>query len=162
MGFFSWNTWKLGDLGTATGDRPIKAGSCTVEFQGKQYELKTETLHDKLKSILRRSHVNTYYVIFKFKVTSDTGHSHLVYIRTLPQLDPNGPAQVYCDCPDFKYRSAYGLQRHGSLFRSAKTDAKLGESITVAPKNKSGTTVLCKHALAAVQDLYSNFNTYIS
>lgn len=158
MGIFT-RTWTISDIMSASGDRPQKAGACSVEFVGKQYELKPETLPDKLKSLLRRSQVHTYYIIFKFKVTSETGHTHNVLIRTLPKADMGGPVQIYCDCNDFKYRCAYGLQQHGALYRSPKTDTKLGEAITTAPK-RSGST-LCKHALAAITELTSNFNAYL-
>lgn len=137
-----------------------RAGSCTVQFLGKQYILGTETLSDKLKNALRRTQVGTYYIVFKFQVISDTGHTHKVYIQTLPVADLSGPAKVYCDCNDFKFRCAYVLEQHGSLLRSPKTDSKLGEAITTAPKRASG-TCLCKHAIAAIQELLKNPNLYL-
>ena len=157
---FGGRDWTIQDIASASGARPEKAGWCQVQFLGKRYELKRESLSDRLRGILRRSHVNTYYVIFRFQVTSETGHTRKIWIRTLPTPNPGNPVQIYCDCPDFKYRSAYSLQKHGALYRSARTDAKLGEAITVAPRRQS-TTVLCKHALAAVQDLMSNFQRYL-
>jgi hypothetical protein len=155
-----FGNWSIQDLLVTESKRAQKAGACKVEFVGKQYELKPETVSDKLRSLLRRPLVNTYYVVFKFKVTSDTGHTHEVIIRTLPKSDTSGPVQVWCDCKDFMYRSAYELQKHGALYRSVKTDTKLGEAINTAPTRQS-TSVLCKHSHAALQDLLSNFSYYL-
>lgn len=150
----------LSDMLSSDPARGARAGACTVQFLGKQYILGTETLPDKLRNALRRTQIGTYYIVFKFQVTSETGHSHKVYIQTLPVADLSGPAKVYCDCNDFKFRCAYTLEQNGSLLRSPKTDAKLGEAITTAPKSSSG-TLLCKHALAAVQELLRNSNLYL-
>ena len=153
-------SWNIQDIMNAETQRAEKASYSTIEFLGKQYELKPESLSDKLRNSLRRSQVNTYYVIFKFKVTSDTGHTHKVYIRTLPKADLNGPVQIFCDCNDFKYRCAYTLQNHNALFRSTKTDVQLGEANTTATKRQSK-TIHCKHAFAALQELTNNFNSYL-
>lgn len=159
MGIFG-KSWGLSDMLASDPGRGGRAGSCTVQFLGKQYILGTETLSDKLKNALRRTQVGTYYIVFKFQVISDTGHTHKVYIQTLPVADLSGPAKVYCDCNDFKFRCAYVLEQHGSLLRSPKTDSKLGEAITTAPKRASG-TCLCKHAIAAIQELLKNPNLYL-
>ena len=153
-------SWGLSDMLASDPSRGAKANACTVQFLGKQYILSSETLPDNLRNTLKRSQVGTYYIVFKFLVTSETGHTHKVYIQTLPVADLSGPAKVYCDCNDFKFRCAYVLGQHGSLLRSPKTDSKLGEAVTTAPKSLSG-TALCKHALAAVQELLRNPNLYI-
>ena len=150
----------LNDMISSDPGRNQKAGACTVQFLGKQYILGTETLSDKLRNTLKRSQVNTYYIVFKFLVTSETGHTHKVYIQTLPVSDLSGPAKVYCDCNDFKFRCAYTLEQNGALLRAPKTEAKLGEAITTAPKRQSG-TLLCKHAIAAIQELLRNPNQYL-
>jgi len=151
---------QIQDLLGADPGRQAKASGCKVEFLGKRYELKPETLPDHLKNSLRRSQVNTYYIVFKFKVTSDTGHTHQVIIRTYPRADLSGPVQVYCDCQDFKFRCAYQMNSSGALFRSSGTDVKLGEAIMTPPKKK-GSIVLCKHALAALQELNLNKSIYL-
>jgi len=153
-------SWGLSDMLASDPARGARASACTVQFLGKQYILGSETLPDKLRNTLKRSQVGTYYIIFKFQVTSETGHTHKVYIQTLPVADLSGPAKVYCDCNDFKFRCAYVLEQHGSLLRSPRTDSKLGEAVTTAPKSQSG-TALCKHALAAVQELLRNPNLYL-
>jgi hypothetical protein len=150
----------INDLLGSDEGRMTKASGCKVEFQGKRYELKPETLPDNLKNTLRRATVNTYYIVFKFTVISDTGHKHQVIIRTLPKSDLSGPVQVFCDCQDFKFRCAYELNSNQALFRSPTTDAKLGESITTPPK-KPGQLSLCKHVLAAVTELTNNLSYYL-
>ena len=111
-----FGNWSIQDLLVTESKRAQKAGSCKVEFVGKQYELKPETLSDKLRSLLRRPQVNTYYVVFKFKVTSDTGHTHNVIIRTLPKSDTSGPVQVWCDCKDFMYPALQDLLSNFSYY----------------------------------------------
>ena len=140
--------------------RGQRASACTVQFLGKQYILSTETLPDRLRNTLKRSQVGTYYIVFKFQVTSPNGHTHKVYIQTLPVADLSGPAKVYCDCNDFKFRCAYALEQAGGLLRNPKSDGKLGEAITTAPKSPTG-TILCKHALAAINELTRNASMYL-
>ena len=61
-------------------------------------------------------------------------------------------------CKDFQFRSAYVLNKHKSLFRSESTEARLGRAITEAPKKGHSTSLLCKHAFAALSYLQNNYS----
>ena len=110
--------------------------------------------------------MNILWVEFSFSVMSnESGKSYPIKIRL--QYDPyqelirKGKIQVYCGCPDFKFNSAYELNRHGALYRSEETDIKLGPSITTAPKRQRK-GALCKHSYAAVRYLMENYKTLMS
>ena len=153
--------YSLGDLMNIDKDRQQKAAQCSVVLSEIYHELKPRTLGDRFKSLFGgKNIINSYYVIFKFIVTSDTGSAHTVYIRTSPDFNlnnwDNNKCEVFCDCKDFMYRAAYILGQGNSLFLNDKTKILLGPAITTAPK-KMGTTLLCKHSYAAVQYLINNY-----
>ena len=79
-----------------------------------------------------------------------------------PDFDLNkwefNQVQIYCDCPDFKYRSAYLLNQRGSLFLTDRIKINLGASLTDTPKKGSKTSLLCKHAFASLQWLVMNYS----
>lgn len=143
--------------------RQLKAASSSVSLVKVYHEIKKESVLDKFKKFFKRgsSLVNSYYIILKLQVVSDTGGVHTVFIRTNPNFNltdfDKNKVQIYCSCKDFMYRSAYLLEKRGSLFRSKTTDLALGSAITEAPKAKSGTTLLCKHSYAALVWLMSNY-----
>ena len=109
--------------------------------------------------------MNVYYVIFQFNVISDTGHSYKVFIRTLADFNGSefmkNKIQVYCGCQDFKYRSAYILNKKNGLFINDRIKINLGAALTEKPKSKTQTTYLCKHSYAAIQWLVSNYSNLI-
>jgi hypothetical protein len=151
----------LGELMNIDATRQGKAGSCSVELVKIFHELKPESIPDKIKSSFGgRSIVQIYYVVFKFSVTSDTGKKHTVYIKTTPDFDlvnwENNRAFVYCDCEDFKYRSAYTLNSNNALFENDKTKLSLGPALTTPPKRTP--SLLCKHAYAALNWFVSNYS----
>lgn len=160
--------FSMGDLMGVDAKRQEKAASCNVTLQEVIHEPQVEPMISKLKRFFTGNHqtINIYYVTFKFKVTSETGHDHTVIVRCSP--DPYGvfgmsnKVQVFCTCRDFCYRSAYTLQRHGSLFRSQATDLRLGSAITEAPKAKSVTSPLCKHAFAVLNYFSQNYNSLMT
>ena len=154
--------YTIGELMNIDASRQDRAGRCIVELEKTYHELKKETILDKFRSFFNgNSLINIYYVIFKLKVTSDTGTKHTVFIKLNPDFNlqnwSNNRIKIYCDCSDFKYRSAYKLQQHNSLFLNDKLKIQLGSSITDSPKNKSKITLLCKHSFAAVNWLISNY-----
>ena len=65
--------------------------------------------------------------------------------------------EVYCDCADFKFRSAYILNQNNSLFATNRTKISLGSAITERPKTKTATSLLCKHAYAVIKWLLINY-----
>lgn len=155
--------WTLSDLMNIDASRQQKSSGCSVFHQDTYVEIIHESIIDKFKKFFTRnkSIMNVMYVIFKFSVVSETGHSYEILIRT--QYDPfsslfmKNLVQIYCGCADFKFKSAWELNQHASLFRSDRTDLELGPAITNAPKKKSGVT-LCKHSYAAIMYLINNYN----
>lgn len=155
-------SYTLGDLMNIDGTRQQKANACSVELVKVYHELRPKSILDKFKAFFGKKNIlNTYYVIFKFSVKSDTGQEHVVFIKTNPDFNlqnwDNNKAQVFCDCADFKYRSAYSLNQHNSLFLNDKTKLSLGPALTTAPKRMQP-TLLCKHSYAAVQWLVNNYS----
>ncbi len=147
----------LGELMNIDSGRQTKAAGCSVELVKIYHEVKSEAVPDNLKSSFGgRNMINIYNVIFKFIVTSDSGKKHVVFIKTNPSADwENNTAEVYCDCEDFKYRSAYTLENSKALFQNDKTKLSLGQALTTPPKRTP--SLLCKHAYAAVKWLISNY-----
>ena len=153
--------YTLGDLMNIDATRQSKANMCTVELVKIYHELEPESILDKFKSYFGgRNMLNTYHVVFKFLVTSDTGKQHTVFIKTNPDFDlmnwDDNKAQVYCDCEDFKYRSAYTLENSESLLLNDRTKLSLGPAVTTPPKRSP--SLLCKHAFAAVKWLIGNYS----
>jgi len=140
--------------------RQGRATNCIVKLDKVYHELKRETIADKVRSFFTGKPIITmYYLIFKFTVLSGTGHTYTVYIRTNPDFSlknwADSTVKIYCDCPDFKYRSAYQLNKRNSLFKTPKIVTELGPALTDAPKR--GTTLLCKHSFAALSWLMNNW-----
>lgn len=165
LGSILGTQYSIGELMNIDSGRQERAGACSVNLVKIFHEIKRESLLDKFRSIfLGKTLVPTYYVIFKLKVTSGSGKSYDVIIKTNPDFNLNNminnKVQIYCNCPDFKYRSAYILNSRKSLFLTDKIRTQLGESITEAPKSKTKTSLLCKHSFAALLWLVNNY-TYL-
>lgn len=164
--FGGHTTWTLSDITKVDQGRQQKSSGCQVYLQGSYIDLEKETILDKWKRFFVRSKttMNTIYVVFKFTVISETGHSYDILLRT--QYDPQGvlgmsnTVQIYCPCPDFKFKSAWTLSQHKALFRNSRVDLNLGPAITNAPKRQPQ-TLLCKHAYAAVMELARNYSGYM-
>lgn len=152
--------YTIGELMNIDSTRQGKASACQVNMDETFHELQRENLLDKFKAFFTKTSVPVYYVTFKFSVTSAIGHTHVVYIRTNPDFSlknwSNNKVQIYCDCADFKYRSAYTLEKHNSLFKTSKIQSALGQALSDAPKR--GTTLLCKHSFAALSWLMNNWS----
>jgi hypothetical protein len=163
MGLFV-RKYTIGDLLVVDSNRSEKANNSSVELVKVFHELKQEDLLSKIRALFNgKANVVAYYVIFKLKVTSDTGHSHIVFVKTNPDFNledwSNNKVQVYCDCADFKYRSAYKLNQHDSLFLTDSIKVALGAALTDTPKTKTATSPLCKHAVAALNWVVSNYSS---
>lgn len=148
------------------GNRQYKAQYCSVKLIKIYHELQKETLGERIKSFfLGRPNVLTYHLIFKIQVTSDTGKKHTVYIRTNPDYGAlnvmGNTVQVFCDCSDFKYRSAYMLNKSNAVFLNDRLKLLLGAALIDKPRGKAGSSPLCKHAYAALQWLISNYSGLI-
>lgn len=163
MGLFT-RRYTIGDLMNIDANRQDKASRCSVELSKTFHELKKETLFDKFRAFFGgKSIINTYYVIFKLNVFSDTGKKHIVFVRLDPDFNlqdwESNRIQIYCDCQDFKFRSAYKLQQHDALFLNDKLKIALGSSVVDSPKSKSKITLLCKHSFAAINWLVTNYSS---
>lgn len=168
-GLFS-TKWTLNNLMNVDYGRQQKSQGCQAYVIDAWPEIKKEGIIDKFKNLFlrNRSSMTVLYIIFKFQVISETGHTYDVFIRT--QYDPksvlymNNTVQIYCSCPDFKFHSAFTLNQHNSLFLTDRTRLNLGAAVTNSPKKKPN-TVLCKHAYAAVMNLANNYrhlmNSYV-
>ena len=151
----------LGNLMNIDSGRQNKAASCTVELLKTYHELNIESIPDTIKSNFgNHNMIQVYQIVLKLLVTSDTNKKHIVFIKTNPDYDlinwENNTAEVYCDCEDFKYRSAYILESNNALFENDKTKLLLGPALTTPPKRT--TNLLCKHAFAAVNWFIENYS----
>lgn len=152
--------YTLGELMNIDQGRQQRSQYCNVQLSETFHELKKEGLLDKFRSrLLGQPSIPAYYIIFKFLVSSGPGHEHTVFIRVAPDFDlqnyTNSRVQIYCSCEDFKYRSAYMLERRGSLFSNNRIDLDLGPAKTDAPRRQG--SLLCKHAYAAVNYFINNY-----
>lgn len=142
--------------------RASGASNCRVELVKTYHEIQTIPIPTRYKNqfAFRKTTMNISYISWLFKVTSGTGSNHKVVIKM--QYDPfgylmsSGGAEVYCDCKDFMFRSAYFLNQRDSLFKNASSLSKLGIAIGQAPKNLN--PIICKHALAAIGYVMSNYS----
>ncbi len=164
LGSLIGSQYTIGELMSIDSGRQERAASCSVSLVNTYHELKKESVIDKFRAaLLGKTLINTYYVIFKFKVTSGSGKNYNVIIKTNPDFDLtngyNNKVQIYCNCPDFKYRSAYILNRRNSLFTNDKIKTWLGNALSDAPKSSSKTSLLCKHSFAALQWLINNYSS---
>lgn len=155
--------YTIGELMNIDEGRQEKASKCSVKLVKTYHELKKESIIDKFRSFFTGDTViNVYYVIFKFEVISETGSTYNVFIRINPDFDlvnwVNNEVKIYCSCADFKYRSAYLLNKNKSLFLNDKIKISLGSALTEAPKGKTKTTLLCKHSYAALLWLVTNYS----
>lgn len=142
--------------------RQLRAAGCVPNLVKTFHTIKQEGVLDKFKSFVTgKTSIKVYYITFKFEVTSDTGNTHTVFIQVDPDFSlKNWSAnrvKIYCDCADFKYRSAYILDKRSSLFTTTKIKTALGQAMTEVPTGKKGTTLLCKHSFAALSWLMGNY-----
>jgi hypothetical protein len=152
----------IGELLNIDHSRQEKARYCSVELEYIYHELKPQGVLEKFQKFFGKKILNTYYVIFKFRVTSDTGREHVVIIRVNPDFNLHeweyNKIKIYCGCNDFKYRSAFILNKNKSLFINSRTSVDLGAALVDPPK-KQHPTLLCKHAFAALQWLVNNYSS---
>lgn len=107
-----------------------------------------------VKRVVKTDRDGDSVVIMAF-VTRVSGHQYQTLIEAVADPDPDKPLKikVFCSCPDFKYRAAYGLEQRGALYRSTATDAKLGIAITTPPEVVTPAPTVCKHCLSAIYNL---------
>lgn len=157
------NTLTLGDLMSIDQKRIDKSNNCQVSLVKVYHLLKPESLLDKFRKLfLNKTVIKMYRLIFKFKVTSDSGNSYDVLIMLSPDFDMTNINQnrvkVYCSCNDFKYRSAYNLSKTNSLIINDRIETNLGEALTNIPKKMSSNPI-CKHCYSAIQYIIKNYQS---
>lgn len=153
--------YTIGELMAVDQGRQQKAANCKVTLIDTFYTLKEEGVAGKVKRLLGKTSRQVFYVTFKVQVKSDSGHTYNVFMQVDPDFNLSKGAgnqiRIFCGCPDFKYRSAYQLDKRDSLFLNGKTKSILGDGYKEEPSGKRGTTTLCKHAYAAVNWLLNNY-----
>ena len=152
----------IGEVMSIDQGRQERSKECSVKLVKVFHVLKEEGILSRFKSIfLNKPTLQMYYLVFKFEVTSPN-NIHKVFIMTNPDYDivnwSNNLVKIYCDCKDFMYRSAYLLDKNNTLFVNDSIKISLGQALTVAPKENSKTTLLCKHSYAALSWLVSNYS----
>lgn len=161
-------TLTLNDLIQIDQGRMERSQYVDVTLEKVYHRVRKESLWDKVKAFFKRDkvNINMYYVILKFIVSSNSGNKYTVLIEFQPNSNVyqlmNSKVRVYCDCPSFKFQSAYTLNRHGNLYRSAKTDVELGQALTDPPGPKTKVSMICKHVYACVSWLNNNLNYVVS
>lgn len=154
--------YTLGELMSIDKGRIDRSGEINVRLVNVYHELKKESILDKFRSIFTgKMGLLMYYIIFKFEATGKSGKTYEIFVKLSPDYSmsnwQNNTVEVYCSCPDFKYRSAYLLDKNNSLFVNDRIKISLGEALTTAPKEKTTTTTLCKHLYAVLQYIIKNY-----
>lgn len=152
----------LGDIMSVDEGRQQRAGMCSVNLLKTFHTLSDTPIADQFKPYFSgKNKLNTYFVTFKFEVSSDTGNKHNVFIRLNPDFDlqywEGNKVRIACDCNDFKFRCVYLLKDYDSLFTTDRLKIFYAQALSEAPKRNS--SVLCKHAFAAVNYLINNYQS---
>ena len=113
--------YTIGELMRIDQGRQDKARGCKVSLMDTFFTIKEESLSGKVKKLFTgKDSVKVFYITLKLAVTGDTGNPHIVFIQLEPDFSmknwENNKVRIYCDCADFKYRSAYLLDKRDSIF----------------------------------------------
>lgn len=116
--------------------------------------LREESILGKILRFFKLKTLPIFYKVVKYSVLSNSGSTYIVFIKVSPGFDINrfyrNKVQVFCNCADFKYRSAYILNKHDNVYINQSTKDFLGIALTTAP-TKVGTTPICKHIYAVIE-----------
>lgn len=154
---------KLSELLNIDKGRIERSSNLRVELVWTKMKLSPhKTLWSKLLGFIKRQpHVVTN--LLRFKVTNPESKSeYTVFI----ELDPKdtkdkflrSTVKLYCSCNDFKYRSAYILNKSGNLVRSPNLDERLTKSALEQPPRLMEPSKMCKHIYAIVGYIQKNWN----
>lgn len=146
-------------------------------YLGFTHEIHKENLFNKLNAwiksfiskILGTKDTLVVYIVLHFSIKGSTGKVYNIkikfpYRRNMDKENLfNIPARVYCECADFKYRSAYVLNRIGNIYTNPKIENNLGIALTKAPKvtNPEQLEFVCKHTIKVVSRLNTNIRDYL-
>lgn len=160
-------------------ERVVKATTevGTPVYLGFTHEIHKENLFNKLNAwvrsfvskILGTKDTLVVYIVLHFRVKGSTGNHYDVkikfpYRRNMDKENLfNIPVRVYCSCADFKFRSAYVLNRTGNIYTNPKVERELGLALTKAPKitNPDQLEFVCKHTIKVVSKLNTNIRDYL-
>lgn len=142
----------------ADANRTTKSNQCIVKLIKVYHTLSEKVLayeRSKKKTAL------SYRITFKFNVKSDSGAEHVVFV----QLDPDynctirdsNALKVYCDCNDFKFRSAYTLNKSDGLFKNERINISLDKALTITPTR--GISLACKHVQAVLNYIKTDYES---
>ena len=153
--------YTLGELMNISKERQNKSLNCNVKLVNIFHMIKPETLLEKFKNLFFNSPILTmYYIIFKFQVTSDSGKTYDVLVQTSPDYDidqwETNKVKIYCNCNDFKFRSAYDLNQRGNLLINDRIRINLGQASTDKPRREI--SPCCKHCFAVLLFLKINYS----
>lgn len=149
----------IGDLLSIDDQRVDRSKKLSVDYIETINIVKSMTWIDKLKNLFKRGPKLIYYKVVRYKVKSDSGNSYTVLIKVSPNFDEmrfyKNKVEVFCTCPDFKYRAAYDLNKTDNLYKIKSTINHLGIAIE-QPPTRISTTPCCKHIYACMIHLKTN------
>lgn len=113
-----------------------------------------------LRRLFQRPYIITYAYLFQ-TVNVKSSSTYKVIIEIGPQNDYrrvlNSEAKIYCQCADFKFRSAWVLNHTDNLFLNKNIETELSVALDQKPTNMNNTTTSCKHIVAAFGYIKRNF-----
>lgn len=153
-------TLTIGELLNIDNGRVERSKNLEVKFIGVENMVRKMTWLDRLFRLFKRGPKYIFYKVVRYQVKSDSGNVYTVLFKIPPGFDINkfytNRVEVFCTCPDFKYRAAYNLNQSNNLLLIKATREHLGdEPLTVKP-TKVMTTPICKHIYACIPHLRLN------
>lgn len=160
--FLKSSSITIGDIINIDQKRIERSNDCSVNLVKIYHILKTEGILDKFKKFFFGiPTLKIHQLVLKFNVTSYTsGKSYTVIALISPDFRLtnflNNKIKIYCECQDFKFRSAYFLKKIGGLFENDRTRINLGSASVDSPK-KLSTNPICKHCYSVINYIAQNY-----
>lgn len=151
--------------------RQIDAGriarSEDIDIQKRERFIVNEnpSVFKKLLRFITRKPVVITSCVMKYSVYNRKEKTHYEVILKCPlHIDKNSVlnqfVQIYCSCPDFKYRAAWLLNSKGNLFLNDRIRNALGIAVDTQPM-KVRPTIACKHCYACIKDFVRRYEQYL-
>jgi len=141
-----------------------RSGNLGIKLDSINYVQRTLTITQKILKFFSGGTAKFLYTIIKYKIYSDSGEIYSVLIETTPSFDSTrfrkNKIKIVCNCADFKYRVAYGLNLHNALYYNDNILKVLTKEAITIPPTKVTTSNLCKHCYRAILDLERNHSKY--
>lgn len=153
---------KLEKLLDVDNGRLARSRDIQVKFiWGKMLTTPRKGFWSKLLGIIK----NEPYIVTnlaKFKaINKKSGNEYICYLELKPANSYTkllkSEAKIFCSCNDFKYRSAYVLNKENNLFTAPAINEHLGIAVSEKPRIVIPTP-MCKHLVAVVDFLRNNLN----